>query len=62
MFKVKHNICPPVLSNVFLENKNVHNFCTRQPDNKLQMSMYMEIFNSVHKLWSLVYILQNRYS
>ena len=32
MFKVKQNICPTVLSNLFLENKNVHDYYTRQAD------------------------------
>ena len=29
MFKVKQNICPTVLSNLFLENKKVHDYYTR---------------------------------
>ena len=32
MFKVKQNNSPTVLSNLFLENKNVHDYYTRQAD------------------------------
>ena len=32
MFKVKHDCCPTVLSNLFRDNKSVHNYCTRQAD------------------------------
>ena len=32
MFKVKQNICLTVLKNLFLENKNVHDYYTRQAD------------------------------
>ena len=32
MFRVEQKICPTVLSNLFLENKNVHNYYTRQAD------------------------------
>ena len=31
-FKVKQNICPTVLSNLFLENQKVHDYYTRQAD------------------------------
>ena len=30
MFKIKHECCPTVLSNLFCVNKSVHNYCTRQ--------------------------------
>ena len=32
MFKMKLNICPTEPSNLFLENKNIHNYCTTQAD------------------------------
>ena len=32
MFKVKHDCCPTVLSNLFRDNQSVHNYCTRQAD------------------------------
>ena len=32
MFKVKQNNSPTVLSNLFLESKNVHDYYTRQAD------------------------------
>ena len=32
MFKMKQNICPTVLNNLFLENKNVQNYYARQAD------------------------------
>ena len=31
-FKVKQDCCPTVLSNLFRDNKSVHNYCTRQAD------------------------------
>ena len=32
MLKVKQNIFPTLLSNLFVENKNVHDYYTRQAD------------------------------
>ena len=32
MFKVKRDCCPTVLSNLFRDNKSIHNYCTRQAD------------------------------
>ena len=79
MFKVKHDCCPTVLSNLFRDNKSVHNYCTRQADqfhvpvakrnyqksakgNKFQRSAYMELYKSVHRLWSILHLIQNRNS
>ena len=74
MFKVKQNICPTVLSNLFLENKNVHDHYTRQADQfhvPVAKRNYMQkiirykgvcIWKSARRLWSLLPIIQNRYS
>ena len=32
MFRVKQDCCPTVPSNLFRDNKSVHNYCTRQAD------------------------------
>ena len=53
MFKVKQNICPTVLSNLFLENKNVHDYYTRQAD-QFHIPVAKRNYMQKTRMWNMI--------
>ena len=53
MFKVKQNICPTVLSNSFLENKNVHDYYTRQAD-QFHIPVAKRNYMQKTRMWNMI--------